>query len=225
MYKNLKQRKISENSLIESEKRYRQLFENSPVALWEEDFSELYEYFSELEQKGVGDLRDYLEKNPDEIHVCAQKVNVLDVNKATLVMNDAKTKKELLGDIDKTFTEQSINVFKEGVLAVSEGKNYFRSEAHIKTLSGGLKYVDIIYYIEQICNTKIFVSMTDITDKKKAEKELEKYQQYLEKMVDERTKELEEKNRELKQFNKLFVDREFRIHELKERVKQLEKGE
>ena len=34
---------------------------------------------------------------------------------------------------------------------------------------------------------------------------------------------LEEKNKELERFNKLFVGREFRIKELKERVQELEK--
>lgn len=38
-----------------------------------------------------------------------------------------------------------------------------------------------------------------------------------------KTAELEKKNLELDRFNKLFVDREFRIKELKERVKELEK--
>jgi len=63
----------------------------------------------------------------------------------------------------------------------------------------------------------------DITDRKKAEKELEKHRDHLEELVKERTKELEEKNKELKRFNKLFVGREFRIKELKEKVKELEK--
>lgn len=35
--------------------------------------------------------------------------------------------------------------------------------------------------------------------------------------------ELEEKTQKLERFNKLFVDREFRIKELKEKIKALEK--
>lgn len=45
----------------------------------------------------------------------------------------------------------------------------------------------------------------------------------IEKALKRKTIELEEKNTELERFNKLFVDREFRIKELKERVKELEK--
>ena len=39
----------------------------------------------------------------------------------------------------------------------------------------------------------------------------------------ERTAELEEKNEQLEQFNKLFVGRELRMAELKERIETLEK--
>ena len=64
---------------------------------------------------------------------------------------------------------------------------------------------------------------SDITERKHAEEELKKNQEHLEELVKERTKELEEKNKELNRFNKLFVGREFRIKELKDKVKELEK--
>jgi len=64
--------------------------------------------------------------------------------------------------------------------------------------------------------------ISDITERKKTEIELEKYQEKLEELVMERTKELEEKNKELKKFNKLFIGREFKIKELKDRIKSLE---
>ena len=63
----------------------------------------------------------------------------------------------------------------------------------------------------------------EITKRKQVEKELAKHREHLEELVKERTTELEEKNSELKRFNDLFVNREFRIKELKERVMELEK--
>jgi len=64
--------------------------------------------------------------------------------------------------------------------------------------------------------------ISDITERKNAEIELGKYQEKLEELVMERTKELEEKNKELKKFNKLFIGREFKIKELKDRIMMLE---
>ncbi len=61
----------------------------------------------------------------------------------------------------------------------------------------------------------LFISR-DITERKEREEEIKKYRDHLEKLVRERTAELE-------RFNSLFVDREFRIKELRDRVKELEK--
>jgi PAS domain S-box-containing protein len=63
----------------------------------------------------------------------------------------------------------------------------------------------------------------NITERKAVEVELEKHREHLEDLVRERTKELEDKNAELERYNKLFVGREFRIKELKEKVKELER--
>ncbi len=62
-----------------------------------------------------------------------------------------------------------------------------------------------------------------------SEEELNRHKTELEKLVNQRTlelqakyKELEEKNEELKKFNDLFVGREFRIKELRDKINDLE---
>jgi len=62
----------------------------------------------------------------------------------------------------------------------------------------------------------------DITTLKQVEEELNKHKENLEELVLARTKELQEKNKTLEHFNQLFVGREFRIKELREKVKKLE---
>jgi PAS domain S-box-containing protein len=71
--------------------------------------------------------------------------------------------------------------------------------------------------------TEIQSSVRDITASKLAEQELEEHREHLEELIVGRTKELEEKNKELKRFNKLFVDREFRIKELRDELKKYKK--
>jgi len=70
--------------------------------------------------------------------------------------------------------------------------------------------------------TSILVIARDITERKRAEIELKQYREKLEELVKERTLELEEKNRELEKYNDMFVGREFRIKELKEKLKIFE---
>lgn len=68
------------------------------------------------------------------------------------------------------------------------------------------------------------VEFRDITQRKQTEDELKKYRDNLEDLVKERTAELEVKNAELERFNSLFVGREFRIKELRDKLKKYEKS-
>jgi GAF domain-containing protein len=65
--------------------------------------------------------------------------------------------------------------------------------------------------------------MWDIITRKRAEEDLRTLNDVLEERVRLRTAELADKNEELQRMNKLFVGRELRMMELKERVRELEK--
>lgn len=81
-----------------------------------------------------------------------------------------------------------------------------------KTKEG--KNIDTELYL--VDRTKLIqCNVRNITERKKKEVELRIYNENLVKMADD-------KNKELERFNKLFVDRELRIKELKKKVNELE---
>jgi len=63
-----------------------------------------------------------------------------------------------------------------------------------------------------------------LVERKRAEEALNRLNEELEERVRERTRELERRNYELEQMNKVFVGRELRMAELKERIRDLEKA-
>ncbi|MEE8382060.1 MAG: PAS domain S-box protein, partial [Thermodesulfobacteriota bacterium] len=63
----------------------------------------------------------------------------------------------------------------------------------------------------------------DISERKQAEEALEKAYDELEVKVEERTKKLKEETEKLVRMNKLFVDRELMMKELKEEIKKLKR--
>lgn len=67
----------------------------------------------------------------------------------------------------------------------------------------------------------LLLLVEDVTERKRLELELEKHSKELELKVSNRTRELEEKLSEFSRLNKLMVDRELKMIELKEKVQKL----
>ncbi|MBF0500659.1 MAG: DUF3365 domain-containing protein [Candidatus Riflebacteria bacterium] len=91
---------------------------------------------------------------------------------------------------------------------------------------GNEKYIEVHAYpiLDAEGNVLQMIEYTfDITERKNADAALLKLSEELENRVMNRTKELEEKNEELERLNKLFVGRELRMIELKQKLAALEK--
>lgn len=168
------QRKNIEKQQIVTRLKYETMFNDSPIPLWEEDFSELIEYLNSLKKEGIHDLKEFFTKNPEALLLCSQKVKITDVNQATLQLHEAKSKEELLGNLDKIFTAKSLEVFEKEVIAISEGKSKFEIDGEIKTLEGKPRQISLKLFIDNKYSksTKALLATIDITEKKKAEEAL-----------------------------------------------------
>ncbi len=169
------ERKAMEEELRQNEERHRTLFDDSPISLWEEDYSEVKKHIEKLRDEGVEDFRGYFEKNPEAVAQCAAMVKVVDVNEATLDMYEAKSKEDFLEGLGQIFTEQSYEVFREGLIAIAEGKTFFEGEAVNRTLKGTRKDIQIRWTIPKDAEKtldRLLISIVDITDRKRMEQEL-----------------------------------------------------
>lgn len=134
-------------------------------------------------------------------------IEVLDVNNETLKLFGAKDKKELLGSLDKVFTEESFTVFQKELIALAEGRTDFQTEGVNQTLQGDRRHVILRMNMpdEREEFNNLLVSITDITDRKRTEDELQRYREHLEDLVKERTHELEIAQEELLKQERLAV--------------------
>ena len=174
----LLRRRIDE--LEKSEARYRNLYENSPISLWEEDWSAIKAHLNHLIASGVTDLDKYLAAHVEEVFACVGMVKVIDVNKATLDLCRAVDKSQLLGGLHVIFNDASMRTFHRELVAIGHGATSFEEESSVSTLDGEPRHIVLRLAVgagyEQTWE-RCFLSLLNITDRKRAEDALRQSQE------------------------------------------------
>jgi len=168
IYRDITESLLAEEILKANEARFRSLFEDSPISLREEDFSSVKEYVDELRKTGVSDFREYFNEHSDSVLACAQKIKILNVNQATITLYKAGSKEKMLTNVSEVLGEDSLDVFKEELIALVEGALEFACEIHQKRFDGETIIGDLRLSIApgyEDSWEKVYVSIQDITER------------------------------------------------------------
>lgn len=169
-----KQREMEERQ-AESERRFRQLFENSPISLWEEDFSCVRDYIRKFEGREGFDLKEHFKDSPEEIWELIAGIRITDVNQATIRLLEAENKEEVLGSLGDIFPDQSVDIFIEEIDSLYK-KGSFSSEIIGYTIKK--REIDCVVDVcvapgcEETWN-RVTVSITDVSKLKRIERQKE----------------------------------------------------
>lgn len=169
------ERRRAERAVRESESRYRSLFEDSPVSLWEEDCSAVKQEIDSLKQQGVTDFRAWLAERPEQLKRLAAMVHVVDVNRATVAIYGAASKKELLQGLDKVLHKDGMDCLLEIFLTLAQGGLSYHGESVNHTLDG--RTIDVAVQLNVLPGyeqsmKKVVVSIMDVTESKSMERDL-----------------------------------------------------
>ncbi|MBI3176027.1 MAG: PAS domain S-box protein [Chloroflexi bacterium] len=168
-------RKQAEELLRRSENRYRTLFVDSPISLWEEDFSEVKRRIDLLRRQGVTDFKAYLSAHPELISEWARLVRVVDVNRSAVELYQAGSKENLLANLETILEKNIAETFQDELIAIAEGKTYYSRETTDLTLTGRRINVQITWSAAPNFEddlSKVIVAIADITERKQAEEAL-----------------------------------------------------
>jgi len=164
----------SEKSIRASEYRYRSIYNNLPLSIWDEDFSSVFQSLERLRQKGVTDLKTYLNEHPDLPAILANSIQVIQVNRTSLEMFAARDESQLIASIDSTFTEETMAVFIDSLLAMWNKEELFVAKTYYKRLDGKLMLAEVAIPLPSNLSESRFVPVVieDITHNEKSESQL-----------------------------------------------------
>lgn len=134
-------RKRAEASLRDSEERYRELFQHSPIAILEIDSRGTMEKLRELREAGVTDLKAWMGAEREAAAKIIGHVNVIGINTAALQLLGANSAEEVRENLGRILTPEAIEMRKEAVFALWEGRNVAEGETRILALDGTLRTI------------------------------------------------------------------------------------
>lgn len=171
-----------------SEERYRNIFENVPVALLEVDVSGVNLYLKELLNLGIKDLKEYFMLHSKELDEALELFKILDVNSSALELCRAKNKEELINNVCKIIPSRFRRDYIYINLSLLEGLQKGEIFTFLCTLSGEERQVHLKWLTPPpprgiSNNDRIIIAILDITETKKLTETLKRSLEELKKSL------------------------------------------
>lgn len=166
------ERKRKDETIRENMSRYMSLFEDSPIGLVEEDFSDVKTYLDQLKKEFGLDLKSILENNPEKVSHCWKIVKRIGANKAQLNLFEAESADKYFEHLRDRFQPAP---FFDVLTSFDNGIFTFEREMEIKTLAGKtrtLKVKRVILPGAEKDWSKSLLCCVDITEQRKAQEDL-----------------------------------------------------
>ncbi len=184
----LKSSREKEAALKESEEFHKRLFEESPTALYLQDFSKVGGQVDTLLDGGVEDINGYLKTHGDETKDLVESVEITQVNRAAIELYKAGSRSRLLTGLGALIKSDDAQHFIDQITCFISGQDRYESEARNLDFQGNTLDVIIrktVLNREKNGLSKILVSVVDVTALHRAgreKQELEKQLQQTRKM-------------------------------------------
>lgn len=174
--------KRSRDQLAASESHYRSLFDNSPIALWDVDFSRMRQALLNRDGTPAESLAALMVSDPEAVRHLLRLRRLNDVNRAGLELFEASSLQELEERLPDLVTPASLQVLGQMILALVRGNTEYLWELPARTVSGKnlVTLASIVLppgNMETWANVQF--SFIDITERKQIIAELQTHQKLL----------------------------------------------
>ncbi|MFV8334238.1 PAS domain S-box protein [Flavobacterium sp. GSP14] len=182
-------KKEAEHLIKKSETRFKSLFDDSPIPMWETDFSKVKKHLEKLNliNKNIDNVSHYLKTHPEVVFECFHLVKLIDANTMCMNLHKVKHKEELINAALSQIPENSIaEGFIKQIIAITQGENQLVMDSKMKNTDGEYRDVNVRWNVirgYEKSLQRIIISTEDITDRKSSENIILKSQQRIESLI------------------------------------------
>lgn len=183
------------------EARFRALFEDSPIAIWELDLTAVREFLRGLRRDGTSDIGAHFRAHPDDVQRCVSMMRIQRINRRTLELYGAQEPRVLLEGIERILLPVSYQRIGQGLAELAGGALQAEFDLWDVTLAGERRRRHVRWSIPEAAKDTwnlVIVSIADITDDHRMREELQRAHDDLEQRIAERTATLSSVNTQLR---------------------------
>ena len=165
--------RMADAKLRRSEERYRNIFQSTSVAIWEQDYAPAVEACAPILVHGLAQLRDHLTRDEDFLKRCLHSLKTIDANDSA---------RFLIGDLSAAHASaswaaarlpESLVAFREILLAYLEGRQSFTIESAVRATDGSRREIIVTATFPTDRTRSVLISALDVTAQIDAEKALQ----------------------------------------------------
>ena len=158
-------------ALVQSERRYRRMFDASRIGIVEEDWTSVRAALRDVNVEA--DIDGYLRSNPDFVRKARSLARIKDVNPALQKMLGATNRSALLASVNDLMSEGE-RTFLGALVAFAHGEPFYEGETELVALDG--RRIPVLFTItfptEPEGDGSVLAFVIDITERKRSQNAL-----------------------------------------------------
>lgn len=184
----ISEKKRAEENIEKSETRFKSLFEDSPVALWEEDFSMVKKHLENLDlmAKTEEEVTSFFNSNPEHVSYCISLVKIININNECLTLHYPKTKEQLMDKLENVLNNEIRDTFIAQLIAITQGEKYLSMDSKVIKSDGEVRDISLRWSVMRGYEDsleRVIISTEDITVRKATEEIIINSQKKIESLV------------------------------------------
>ena len=181
-------RKQAEQKILKSEMQFKSLFNDSPIALWEQDLSDVKAHIAYLGlmKKPRHEVEQFFTDNPGATIDCIRKIKVLKVNKECLNLHEVDSVEELIQNFIPILERGSLSALQRILVGITQYDKRGESETKIVTSKGKKRDIALVWNVVRGYEKsfdRVIISTEDVTERNKSEQAIITSQQRTESLI------------------------------------------